>query len=290
MPRRVLLLVNPRKESAAQAAAEVRALIERYGTLAGELVADTTPLPPMGPIDLLVVLGGDGTLLSQARRCVGLGAPLLGVNFGRLGFLAEFDLAAVREQAAALFGAAPLVTESPGVARVEVFAGRAKTARFSGMALNDAAITAGPPFRSIGLSLTIDGQTSASMTGDGLIISTSLGSTAYNLSAGGPILSPRVDALAITPIAVHSLAFRSVVVPATSRIEVRLDRANAPAAGQGTTLVLDGQQQVLVQTGDRMVVTRHDDRVLLVQNERTDYWARLIGKLRWAAAPRVSNT
>ncbi len=121
------------------------------------------------------------------------------------------------------------------------------------------------------------------MTGDGLIVSSSLGSTAYNLSAGGPILSPLVAALAITSIAVHSLAVRPVVVPATSRVEVRLDRANS-----GTTLVLDGQQQEPLHTGDRVALTRHDARVLLVQNEHTDYWARLIGKLRWAAVPRVN--
>jgi NAD+ kinase len=290
MGRRVLLLVNPSKPAAALAAAEVRSLIQRHGEFLGEFPTDTGPLPPaVKDANLIVVLGGDGTLLSQARRCVGVAAPLLGVNLGRLGFLAEFDLDALKAQAGDIFGEGAIATEALGFLRVEVTGLRQKSPRFSGMAMNDAVVTAGPPYRLIHLSISIDGQDGPSMRGDGLIVCTSLGSTAYNLSAGGPIMSPRVDALAITPIAPQSLSFRPVVVPGQSRVEVRVAKCNAPGAdGTGTTLVLDGQTHAGIQPHDRIVLSRHDVAVRLVQNPKTDYWARLIGKLQWASSPKLN--
>ncbi|MDX2132463.1 MAG: NAD(+)/NADH kinase [Planctomycetota bacterium] len=284
MARRVLLLVNPEKPSAGSAGAAVRELIARHGALVGEVRADGAPLPDAArDADLVIVLGGDGTLLSQARRCLGLSAPLLGVNLGRLGFLAEFDLSSLVEQAPQLLGDDELSIARLPVFRVEVL--RGGRTEFSGLAINDAVITAGPPFRMISLTLSIDGGPGPSLLGDGLIISTSLGSTAYNLSAGGPILSPRIDALAVTPIAAHSLAFRPVVVPSDSFIEVTLERANA-LDGHGTTLVLDGQNTARLLANDLVRVSRDAHEVRLVQNTRTGYWARLISKLNWASPPQ----
>lgn len=280
--------MNPTKPAAVAAAAEVRSLIERHASLLAELPADSSPLPAVAKeADLLVVLGGDGTLLAQCRRCVGLSAPLLGVNLGRLGFLAEFDLNALKDQAASLLGG-ELTTEPLGAMGVEVFTGRQRTPRFTGVAINDAVITAGPPFRLIGLSLSIDGQRGPMLMGDGVIVSTSLGSTAYNLSAGGPILSPKVDAFAVTPIAAHSLSFRPVVVAGSSRIEIKVERANSDNS-HGTTLVLDGQSSARVDAGDRISINRHALGVRLVQNTRSDYWARLISKLNWATTPRLNG-
>ncbi|GJQ28561.1 MAG: NAD kinase [Phycisphaerae bacterium] len=290
---RTLLLVNTAKPNAVAAAVEVRTLIRQHATLLADLPADSATLPPIArEADLIVVLGGDGTLLSQCRRCIDLPAPLLGVNLGRLGFLAEFDLEAFKDQAATLLTTKDLPTHPLTALRVEVFTGRQKTPRFSDIAINDAAITAGPPFRMIALSLSIDHQKGPTLLGDGVIVSTSLGSTAYNLSAGGPILSPRVNALAITPIAAHSLSFRPVVVPADSRIEIRVERANAvpgDGVGGGTTLVLDGQSTTTIAAGDRVLLTRHALAVRLVQNTKSDYWARLISKLNWATTPRLNG-
>lgn len=287
MGRRVLLLVNPSKPAAASAAAEIRTLIERHGEFLGEFA--TEPGPPPAPIkdaNLVVVLGGDGTLLSQARRCVGVSAPLLGVNLGRLGFLAEFDLDALKEQAPGIFGDGPIATEALGFLRVEVTGLRQKTPRFAGMAMNDAVVTAGPPYRLIHLSISIDGQDGPSMRGDGLIVCTSLGSTAYNLSAGGPIVAPTVDAIAITPIAAQSLSFRPILVGATSIIEVVAQRVNFAPPAAGTTMVLDGQVQIPLRLRDRILVTTHGKYVRFVRSPATDYWSRLINKLHWARAPR----
>lgn len=288
MGRRVLMLVNPAKPAAADAAASARLLIERFGTLLGQFDADNSPLPPQASdADLIVVFGGDGTLLSQCRRCVGLHAPLLGVNLGRLGFLAEFDVAHLKDAAPTIFGDGPLRTEVLNFIKVEVFSKDAPTPRFSGIALNDAVVTAGPPFRVIALSISIDGHEGPSMRGDGLIVSTSLGSTAYNLSAGGPIMSPRVDALAITPIAPQSLSFRPVVVASDSRVEILVDKANREGAPLGTTLVLDGQTMAAIEPKDHILITRNHTNIRLVQNAKTGYWSRLIGKLQWAASPRM---
>jgi NAD+ kinase len=284
--RKVALIVNPKKPPAA--ADEVRGLIVRHGVLTAELPAEAGPLPPGArDADLIVVMGGDGTLLSQARRCVGLDTPLLGVNLGRLGFLAEFDLPAIREQAPHVFGPGELPTESYGFMDVAVQTTRAKSPSFRGLAMNDAVVTAGPPYRMISVAISIDAVPGPSMAGDGVVVCTALGSTAYNMSAGGPILSPSVDAFAITPIAAHSLSFRPVVVPASSRVEITVAKANQSGEGQGTTLVLDGQNSTTIRTGDRITISRDARRVRLVKNTRSDYWSRLIGKLHWASTPRT---
>jgi NAD+ kinase len=286
MPRTTVLLVNPSKPAAKSAAASVRELVEVHGTLLGEYLTDSAPLPPEAArADLVVVFGGDGTLLSQSRRCLDIAGSLLGINMGRLGFLAEFDLPAIREQAAGVFGDGQISTESYGVLRIEVE--RKGKIEFSGLALNDAVVTAGPPYRMISAAITIDGHPGPSMAGDGVVVCTALGSTAYNLSAGGPIVSPAVDALAITPIAAHSLSFRPVVVPGSSRIEVSIAKANSDASGLGTTLVLDGQSHFTIRTGDLIRIVKDGRSVRLVRNPRSDYWARLIGKLYWASTPRT---
>jgi len=112
-----------------------------------------------------------------------------------------------------------------------------------------------------------------------------MGSTAYNLSAGGPIIAPDVPALAITPIAPHSLAFRPIVVGERSRVELTMLRCNDAGNGQGTTLVLDGQVQAPLHPGDRVEVGMAERTVRHVVNPDTTYWATLIGKLRWASRP-----
>ncbi len=287
MGRSVLLLTNHSKPDALAAAAEVRELVERRGKIIAELPADNEPLPDkLPPIDLVVVLGGDGTLLGQTRRCLDLDVPMLGINLGKLGFMAEFDLASVRLQAESLFGDGPLAIRKLGLLHTEVHSGDTDRLRFQGVALNDCVITAGPPFRIITLSLTIDGTQGPTVNGDGLVISTPTGSTAYNLSAGGPIVAPTVDAIAITPIAAQSLSFRPILVGATSIIEVVAQRVNFAPPAAGTTMVLDGQVQIPLRLRDRILVTTHGKYVRFVRSPATDYWSRLINKLHWARAPR----
>jgi NAD+ kinase len=290
MPRSALLSVNTKKPDAARAAADVRALIERHGRLAAQI--DAAPGPPFTDAqgaDLVVVLGGDGTLLSQARRWVNLDIPLLGVNLGRLGFLAEFDLATIALQGANLFGGAPLNTRRVSMLRAEAFRDGNARSFFAETALNEAVITAGPPFRMIDLSLSIDGVPGPTVSGDGLIVSTPTGSTAYNVSAGGPIVAPEVDALVITPIAAHSLAFRPIVVGGGSVIDITVSRTNDDGRGSGTALVVDGQVSARLTGGERLRVSRHDRSARFVTNPAGSYWRTLIEKMRWAETPRTRN-
>ena len=284
MGRRVLVIVNRSKPEAAAAEAEVIGLVRAHGSLVG--VHDSRQpdeLPAEAGVDLVAVLGGDGTLLGQTRRLLDRGVPMLGVNFGKLGFLAEFDLAGLRDDASAVFGSGTLVCHE--VRLLKACVARDGVERFEGVAVNECVVTAGPPFRMIDLAVRIDGGRGPTAMGDGVIVSTPLGSTAYNLSAGGPILTPDVDGIAITPIAAHSLSFRPIVVGGSSTIELALERVNEDGRGGGTTLVLDGQVQCRLLAGDRVRIARDGRTVRFVRNRRASYWDTLIGKFRWAAAP-----
>ncbi|HLL89522.1 MAG TPA: NAD(+)/NADH kinase, partial [Tepidisphaeraceae bacterium] len=243
MPFRLFIVANTAKPAVAAALGELRpwlagrAAIEVCGT-------DEQCEHDLATIDadVVLVLGGDGTLLAAARRLAGRAIPLMGVNFGRLGFLASFrpdEMTAALDAAAA--GRLPVsrrlvlqaslshATDAPDAAP-----------QFTATALNDAVITAGPPFHMVELELTVDNDGDSSdgirYMGDGVIVATPSGSTAYNVSAGGPIIDPAVKALSITPICPHSLSFRPVVVAAEGTVRITATRVNA-----GTTLFCDGQ-------------------------------------------------
>lgn len=280
MRRRALLLIN--RERADDADVErVRGLIGRYGELAAE--RDTDGAPETHGADLIVVLGGDGTLISQARAFAPTGTPLLGINTGKLGFLAEFDVASFERHVEAILQGPSLQTRSTMMVRAEVVRGGRRVCEEVG--LNEAVVTAGEPFHMIELALRIDGTPGPGLDGDGLIVSTPTGSTAYNVSAGGPIVAPEVDALVVTPIAAHSLAFRPIVVPSECVVEIGIVRGNEGEHG-GTTLVVDGWSRHRVLTGDVVRVTRHSERAVFVRNPESVYWSTLIEKLQWAVPPR----
>jgi NAD+ kinase len=170
--------------------------------------------------------------------------------------------------------------------RAGVFSPGGATPRFSDAVLNECVITAGPPFRMIAIETRFNQEAGPTVSGDGIIVSTPTGSTAYNVSAGGPIVAPDADVLLITPIAAHSLAFRPIVVGATSRIELTMQRVNKG----GTVLVLDGQVTQPLAVGDRIVLTRDSRRIRFVRNPRGGYWSTLTDKMRWGEAPRVRSS
>lgn len=286
----IALLVNGSKPAAVEAAPHVRALIEPYARIVDQLdltVAD--PSIACRSADLSVVLGGDGTLLAAARRCADHGAPLLGVNFGKVGFLAGFEPDSLARNAAAIFGDRVWTLREVTALRARV-TGPGRDTPIEAIAINDFVITAGPPYRMISLRLGLpdtpdgDGADAASVTGDGLIIATPLGSTAYNVSAGGPIVAPGVEATVVTPIAAHSLSFRPIVVPASRTIVVGLDRANDDGT-TGTTLVADGIEQHRLRRGDELRVRADGPTLRFVIDPGTSYWSMLSQKMHWAHAP-----
>lgn len=233
--------------------------------------------------DVIVVLGGDGTLLSAARRLSGRPIPLMGVNYGRLGFLASFTPDQIKESFE-LFQQDKLPISHRKVIQAMVYPRGQHDHTFHATALNDAVITAGAPFHMVELELCVASEGGIRYFGDGVIVATPSGSTAYNVSAGGPIIDPDVEGLCITPICPHSLSFRPVVVGLDSIIEISAVRVNP-----GTTLFCDGQASTPLHEGDRVVVSRSDHDVRLVENPRTRQWRSLADKLKWAATPRYND-
>jgi NAD+ kinase len=243
--------------------------------------------------DVILIFGGDGTLLSAARRLQGRKIPIMGVNFGRLGFLASFTPEQFKESFEKLVHNRLPVT-SRLMIEASVVDGRTKCnihdpqsvirqRRFVATALNDAVITAGPPFRMIELTVGPDVDPGIRFLGDGMIISTPSGSTAYSMSAGGPILSPTIDAMCVTPICPQSLSFRPIVVSTQQRLVVTAKRVY-----EGTTLVCDGQERTSIKKGDQIIIGRASADVLLVDNPDAKEWRTLAEKLNWAASPQYN--
>ena len=229
-------------------------------------------------VDLVLVLGGDGTMLTMADRVAEAGCdiPILGVNFGHLGFLTDLswpELFAALE--AVLAGDVRIETRL--ILKAAVCRGGEVVD--SRMALNDVVITRGALSRIIELSVTVGGEFVARFNGDGLIIASPTGSTAYNLSAGGPILHPAVDALVLTPIAPHTLSNRPVVIPAWAEVQVQPFVAGPT---EEAVVTLDGQSGLRLEPGDVVSVSRNPSPVRLVHATSHSYFEVLRKKLKWA--------
>lgn len=292
MPRPVLLVINRRKPRVLAALDDVRSIINKHASIALEVDADGSEVADTRSAELIMVLGGDGTLLAQARRFAHTGLPLAGVNFGHLGYLTGFDLDTLRDNAPAMLGEGALDCHERMLMLAEVH--RQGRVVFSSAAMNDVVITAGPPYRMIEIGLRIADTDVRVIRGDGVVVATPIGSTAYNVSAGGPIVSPELEAMIVTAIAAHSLSFRPIVVEAASGVRLAVHRANRarngpdspPAGGRdGTTLVLDGQVMYPVLEGDVVALTRHEKSVRLVRDPQDGYWETLVQKMHWAAPP-----
>jgi NAD+ kinase len=279
MPRpRVVLLADRTRQDVVAVFDELRRGLADMADIVDELDADSTPLPVDLNADLAIAVGGDGTLISQARRLVPCGLPLLGVNVGRLGFLAEFDVQQLIDQREQIFsGALRFRAQMLLHARITDEAGGVV---HDGFAVNDCVVTAGDPFRMIEIRMLIDGLAGPTLSGDGVIIATPVGSTAYNVSAGGPIVHRQVEAIIITPLATHSLACRPIVLGPGSHLRIEIARANP-----GTTLMLDGQIPIPLMAGHVLELRRHEQVVRMVDNPATPYWRILLDKMRWGAPP-----
>jgi len=283
---RVLLIANQNKPEVNEALASFRPWLKERA----EIVADINSYQD-DPIDidadLMLVFGGDGTMLGIARSVIDLGIPMVGVNFGKLGFLAPFtldDVMAMWDDLAA--GRLPLRQRVMLEATLTVDGQDEPYMRR--VAMNDCVVTAGPPFRIIDMEMIINPDrahpTETYFAGDGVIISTSTGSTAYNLSAGGPIVSPDVESFVVTPICPHTLSFRPTVLSSEDLVQLRVTRAN-----EGTTVVLDGQLPTKLQPGSTLTVRAYPQRLTVVSNPRMSYWQTLASKMHWARRPQFGN-
>ena len=222
--------------------------------------------------DLAVVLGGDGTMLSAARALAGAGVPLVGVNQGRLGFMTDIAYGAMEETMGSLLEGRYSI-EARTMLVTEVV--RAGEPIFATSALNDVVVNKGASGRLIELVVRVDGEFVYDLRSDGLIVATPTGSTAYALSANGPIIQPTVPALALVPISPHTLSNRPIAVSDSCVVEITLKH------GADARLQTDGQPQIELVEGDCITVRRAPHALKLVHPEGYRYYNMLREKLHW---------
>ncbi|HEV8238581.1 MAG TPA: NAD(+)/NADH kinase [Thermoanaerobaculia bacterium] len=277
--RRVGVVAKAGSEEALRTAAELDEWLSRRGidvrlveaSLPGG-VEGARPVLQGSDLDLVVVLGGDGTLLSVARA-LERPTPILGVNMGSLGFLTEVNRGDLYPTMVRVL-AGQYALEERSLLRTEVQRSNGESRVYR--VLNDAVIAKTALARIIELALEVDGNLVGNFRADGLIISTPTGSTAYNLSAGGPILFPQLPVSVITPICAHTLSLRPLVVPDKSRIEVTLHTER-----EEVYLTLDGQEGAELHYRDKVLIGRSDTVVHLVKAADRTFYESLRGKLRW---------
>lgn len=274
---RVFIVGNPDKPDVQESAERLRAYAQPTCDVVGIALAPQAREATRQGITRVIVLGGDGTLIGVARSLETDQIPLIGVNLGKLGFLTEFSLDELKtclERA---------VTDDGLISRrsmLEMVVERDESPVHRGVAVNDCVVQAGPPFRMIDLGVAVDGAPLTELRGDGLIVCTPSGSTAHNLSAGGPIMQSDVEAIILTPLCPHSLTHKPLVIGSDSAIEITATRVNP-----GTTIILDGQMPCTLQRGDRVTIRRFASDFLVVRNPKYAKWHNLVTKLHWGQPP-----
>jgi len=247
---------------------EAAAALEAASMSKGEIARDA---------DLIVVLGGDGTLLSMARFMEGRETPILGVNLGGLGFLTEATTDEAQESIARVLAGEYEVDRRITLEAVVQRTLEDGTTRISEKfrALNDVVINKRPVGRMLDLEVTADRQHFCSYRADGLIVATPTGSTGYALSAGGPIVYPTLEVIVLAPICPHTLSNRPVLLPDSFELEVRVK-----APDHDATLILDGQEGALVGAADTAIIRKCKNAVALVRSPHS-YFEIWRDKLRW---------
>lgn len=232
--------------------------------------------------DLFIAIGGDGTMLYAARMAVGHDIPLLGINLGKLGFLTdvspdetENSLAAVLKNQA--LPESRLLLDTSVIRDSQVIA--------TALAMNDVVLGRRDTGRMIDFETRVNGTFVNNHAGDGLIVATPTGSTAYALSCGGPIIQPGLDAIAVVPVCPHTLSNRPIVLPASALIEVeRTERYRTPAE-----ISVDGQFLAALESGDVLTISASKQRLTLIHPPGYDYFELLRSKLHWGVSTRRSR-
>lgn len=256
-------------------------LLQQELVVASDGVLELASLESTWPeIDVLLTLGGDGTLLRGARLAGPAGVPVLGCNLGRLGFMTSIPLADLEEAVERVASGDYELDERLALDVTLERGERAPSDEGSSgdefYALNDAVVHKSGFARLIRLRVYADGDELGQYSADGIIVSTATGSTAYSLSAGGPILVPGLDAIVTTPICPHTLAVRPVVLPASARITIEVDSEVADIV-----LTVDGQVGSELHSGDRVIAQRAAEPVRLIRFKGQTFFSVLRHKLRW---------
>lgn len=224
----------------------------------------------------LMVVGGDGTILSAVRELNGYQIPIIGVNVGKLGFLARFSVNELEQEFENLAKAGLNAITDHKLLTCELIKDGQSIS--TNLVVNEVAVVAGPPFRMVDISLCIGEDHLSKCSGDGMIVSTPIGSTAYNLSAGGPILESDLDCVAITPLAAHSLNFRPIVVGIDKPITIKSNSEKA-------RVLIDGQINLPMGRDECVRISLADFGFKMVQNPQYSQWQVLNQKLHWGRLP-----
>jgi NAD+ kinase len=275
---KLVILGDPKKGRVAEAIEEFIGFVRGKAKVISNCRIEECKVGVLKEADFAIVFGGDGSIISAARILSQSRVPVVGVNLGKLGFLAEFSVGEIKRLFDDIISGKAAIERRIMLSCSIVSGGQEK---FCSAAINDVFVTAGPPFRMIELKMSVDGQALADCVGDGLIISTPTGSSAYNLSAGGPILSAKMEAMVVTPLCPHSLSFRPIVIRGESKVEVFGIRVN-----EGTTISIDGQVSCKLSSNDVVRIERSKDDFLIVNNPLRTQWDTLASKLSWAEKPK----
>lgn len=275
--RRVVVTSTRFKPEAHQLASELGERLEGMGAEVEVDLDGTVALAELADeADVVFSVGGDGTLLGTARRLVGSSTPVIGVNLGKLGFLAEFSAAEVRDY---LDGGRPEGWRINPRIMLQVWLNGGGEPTF---ALNDVVVSQGIVARLVNIAMEVDGAHAIQYRADGLVVSTPVGSTAYSLSLGGPIVSQSLRAFVITPLAPHSLTNRPIVVEGGVLVSFRVE-----SEAHELALVVDGQERIDLRQGDRFTVAAAPTDLMLVSSGRHSFFDILRFKLGWGAPPRM---
>ena len=275
--KKLLILANLSKAGAADRIESLRPWFKQRADVTAVLPANEPVPAGVGAADLCIVFGGDGTLLAAARALAGTDIPLLGVNMGKLGFLAEFNVEHMQRHFDDI-----LAGKVPPTHRMMLDVSISQCSRhtFCSPAANEVAISAGRPFRMIDLHVVRSGEQIAQYLGDGVVVATPTGSTGYNMSVGGPIIEPTLNAMVISPIAPHTLSIRPILVQADQPI-----RITAASVNEGTTVIVDGQVSSGLCDGDVVEVRRAATDARIIPHPGRGFFQTLTAKLKWGQSP-----
>lgn len=275
---RAFLIANPYKDRAHKAFDQLRRWLEDRGQLAGaDLTVDAEAIAHARP-DRIVVLGGDGTILAVGRAAAEARIPIIGVNLGKLGYLAAYSTTDIRDYFDSAAHDGRLVSSRMMLdVSIQPTAGEA----FHSLAINDCVLHAGPPYRMIVTEVALNGESLTTITSDGLIVSSPTGSTAHNMSAGGPIVDPEVEAIVLTPLCPHSLNHRPLVLAPTSELKIMIRQAN-----DGSQVIIDGQSTAPTPPGTIITIRRAGVPFQLVLHPQRSGWQGLVWKLKWGDGPQ----
>jgi len=229
-------------------------------------------------IDLLLVLGGDGTILRAVRELHQCSVPVLSINRGTVGFLSELEFSEMETELPKILGGEGLIDER---SVLNVVAYRGKEELLSGIALNEAVIAQGTIARLVDLKTVVNGEPLTTFHADGLIVSTPTGSTAYNLSAGGPIVHPTLRATILTPINPHSFSQKPVVIRSDAVVDIEVQTKGNKYGDSDVNLTLDGQVYVQLKRGDTVRIVNDERCIRFLRKKQDTFFATLRSKLKW---------